>query len=179
MKSAIRISQLAIVCLSLAGSLCFSDDPKPAAPTTRPTTGPLALAKGPPADNSYCLTCHMNFNKEPVAANHRNNGVGCAKCHGDSDKHSSDENGIIPPDIIFAKQAVDAACMKCHDTASLQTKPKEHELVLNVALDKAKVCTDCHGQHVMATRTRRWDKITRKLISDDGVRMVQDRPEGK
>ena len=36
-------------------------------------------------------------------------------------------------------------------------------------------CTDCHGMHRMAHRTRRWDKITRKLIKDDGVRMMEER----
>ena len=35
------------------------------------------------------------------------------------------------------------------------------------------VCTECHGEnHRMEVRTRKWDKKTRKLISDDGVRMM-------
>ena len=35
------------------------------------------------------------------------------------------------------------------------------------------VCTECHGEnHKMAVRTRKWDKKTRKLLSDDGVRMM-------
>ena len=33
-------------------------------------------------------------------------------------------------------------------------------------------CVDCHGEHRLAIRTRRWDKATGKLVHDDGVRMT-------
>ena len=37
------------------------------------------------------------------------------------------------------------------------------------------VITQCHGKHQIKVRTRVWDKGTGKLISDDGVRMMQPR----
>jgi len=137
---------------------------------TRPATTAVT-----PADNFYCLTCHMNFQREELAANHQKNGVGCASCHGESDKHSSDENGIIPPDIMYPREAVNPSCMICHPREKL-LKVKGHEAFVVPTTAQAHVCTDCHGKHTMPVRTRRWDKKTGKLIADDGVRMVH--PEG-
>ena len=108
-----------------------------------------------PADNSFCYVCHGNFVGEEISLNHESAGVGCTTCHGPSGGHSSDEDGLKPPDIMFAKEKIDSACKKCHTTATAH--PPKH-------------CTDCHGDHVMASRTRRWDKNTGELIWDDGVR---------
>lgn len=33
-------------------------------------------------------------------------------------------------------------------------------------------CTDCHGEHRLGYRTRKWDKVTGELIKDDRVRMT-------
>ncbi len=44
---------------------------------------------------------------------------------------------------------------------------------------KMGVCTDCHGEHRLKVRTRRWDKETGKLVSDDGVRMMEENPMDK
>ena len=38
-------------------------------------------------------------------------------------------------------------------------------------------CTRCHGSHGIPVRTRRWDKGTRKLVFDDGVRLTVGAPE--
>jgi len=123
------------------------------------------------ADNSFCFVCHTNYREELLACRHQNAGIGCAKCHGESNRHSSDENGITPPDIIYAQEIVDPLCCNCHLLPG-------HDPML-VGSDAAKSCTDCHGkEHRLKVRTRRWDKITRKLISDDGVRMVGN-PAGK
>ncbi len=108
-----------------------------------------------PADNSFCYVCHGNFVGEEISLNHESAGVGCITCHGASGGHSSDEEGLKPPDIMFAKEKIDSACKKCHITAIAH--PPKH-------------CTDCHGDHVMASRTRRWNKDTGELIWDDGVR---------
>jgi formate-dependent nitrite reductase cytochrome c552 subunit len=127
-----------------------------------------------PADNSYCLTCHLNLGDEKLADRHKKAGVGCATCHGPSDKHSSDENGIIAPDVIFAKDRITSACASCHKLAQLD-QDAAHDLFLSSKAEGPfKYCTSCHGKHTIPVRTRRWDKVTRQLIEDDGVRMVDD-----
>lgn len=108
-----------------------------------------------PADNSFCYVCHANFQGEKVSFTHEVAGVGCTTCHGPSGGHGSDEDGLKPPDIMFAKEKIDPACKNCHPTANSHP-PKN--------------CTDCHGNHLMPSRTRRWNKDTRELIWDDGVR---------
>ncbi len=129
-----------------------------------------------PADNSYCLTCHMNMN-EDLTKQHQKVGIGCANCHGESDKHSSDENNITPPDVMYPASKIYGACVKCHEEEKL-IKRAEHDPMF-IPRKREQSCTECHGKHKMSVRTRRWDKLTRKLISDDGVRMVQDPPASK
>jgi hypothetical protein len=135
-----------------------------------------------PADNSYCYACHINYKREPLADKHRRVGVGCASCHGESDKHSSDENNVTPPDIMFAEEKVNAACVRCHTPAAMAAKARRtrsaaHKLVLALTPEPrvraSPTCTTCHGSHRLEVRTRRWDKTTGKLISDDGVRMIR------
>ena len=66
----------------------------------------LAHAATQPADNYYCLTCHANFTREKLAVTHAKKGVGCVTCHGESPKHSSDEDGLTPPQIMFARERI-------------------------------------------------------------------------
>ena len=125
---------------------------------------------GVEADNSYCYVCHTNYTAEPFACVHQRSGIGCMACHGSSDTHSADENNITPPDIMYAKARIDSFCDACHlgyTHAQLQTVSTARE-----------TCTDCHGkQHQLKVRTRRWDKVTGKLIADDGVRMNASSPK--
>jgi hypothetical protein len=126
------------------------------------------------ADNSYCLVCHLNYGKEKLSAIHRAKGVGCTKCHGESEKHSGDEDGLTAPEVIFAHEDVDKFCMTCHEKEKI-AKSENHKEVFDskVSAEEHLVCTECHGEnHKMAVRTRKWDKKTRKLLSDDGVRMM-------
>ncbi|MFI5378360.1 MAG: cytochrome c3 family protein [Tepidisphaerales bacterium] len=125
-----------------------------------------------PADNSYCLTCHINFQEEKLAAQHQKAGVACSSCHGPSDKHSSDEDGLTAPDIIFAKELIQPTCVACHKNGALEKDAAHAPLLAGKSVEPYRFCTDCHGKHAMAHRTRRWDKNTRKLVSDDGVRMM-------
>jgi len=131
-----------------------------------------------PADNSYCLVCHLNYEQEKLVKQHIKPGVGCAKCHGDSEKHSGDEDGLTPPDKMFASSEVDAFCMTCHPKDKVLERDKlkkteYHKEVFNPKAEEHLTCTECHGEnHKMAVRTRHWDKKTRKLIKDDGVRMM-------
>lgn len=139
-----------------------------------------------PADNSFCYVCHRNYEKELLSAAHTKQGIGCEQCHGVSERHSADEDGITPPETMFSKTRINPFCVKCHGAETLQGLG-EHELALTMlkAKDKASalssnspgkemkwICTDCHGEHRLKVRTRLWDKDTGKLVSDDGVRMM-------
>jgi len=125
-----------------------------------------------PADNSYCYVCHANYKKDELSRAHQPAGVGCETCHGPSDKHSSDEDGLIPPQIMYPRQKINRYCMTCHPKDKIG-QIEDHKPL--PAAKVKKVCTDCHGKHRLKHRTRIWDKSTGKLISDDGVRMMYDR----
>jgi hypothetical protein len=144
-----------------------ADEPKPAN-----NSAALAPETPKPADNSYCLVCHANFKSEKISSIHQQEGIGCAECHGESDEHSADEDGLTPPEIMFAKDQILPACAECHEESKLR-ELEDHEPVFAADLAKRKVCTDCHGEHIMAVRTRVWDKATGKLLRADGVRMME------
>jgi hypothetical protein len=138
-----------------------------------------------PADNYFCLVCHANYEEETLTATHRRVGVGCETCHGISDKHSEDEDSVIPPDIMFPKHHIAPFCMTCHDAPEL-VKEESHrplfaaETSPNKKVAAVKRCTDCHGEkHRQKVRTRRWDRETGKLTWSDGVRMMGTNPSEK
>ena len=119
--------------------------------------------KGSPVSNSRCHVCHMNYEEEEIAVNHAKVGVGCEKCHGQSNAHCDDEGNITPPGIMYTKTKVKAACMTCHQKSWLAAR-SEHKSVF-VTTDPTKgVCTDCHGEHRLTKRVTRWDKTTGKLL---------------
>ena len=136
---------------------------------------PLLLEDGPAgpmADNSRCHVCHINYADEVLAVTHARVDVSCEDCHGPSDAHCSDEDNITPPDVMFAAAKIKPFCMGCH--------PKEK---IDIAVHKGLAsdpdpmkgkCVDCHGEHRLSYRTRKWDKETRKLIQDDKVRMLTE-----
>jgi hypothetical protein len=141
-----------------------------------------AKSKPEPADNSYCYVCHGNYEDEKLAAIHRDQGIGCVKCHGESVKHSGDEDNITPPEIMYPSSKIDAACAKCHDShdaPAAKVIARWQQSCPGKTNAKDVTCTDCHGSHRLKVRTRRWDKATGKLISDDGVRMMEKPPAGK
>lgn len=133
------------------------------------------------ADNSFCIVCHLNYKKERLVTLHRPAGVGCETCHGISDKHSEDEDNLIPPDVLFAKKSVVPFCSQCHAKKKLVQDNDDHKSFFAQQRSQAsKTCTDCHAMHhTLKVRTRRWDKNTRKLQWYDGVRMMQQRDAAK
>jgi hypothetical protein len=147
-------------------------------PTARPSTQLVSTTPLDPADNSYCLVCHLSYETEKLTHGHEKAGVGCADCHGESAKHSGDEDGLTPPDKMFAKSDVDGFCMTCHPKDKVLAKDKQskneyHKDVFDPKAEGHLICTECHGEnHKIEVRTRKWDKKTRKLLSDDGVRMM-------
>ncbi len=117
--------------------------------------------KGPVADNSRCHVCHINFEEEDLAVVHARANIGCVSCHGDSSAHSSDEDNVTAPDIMYPRPKLNAACMKCHGRAKLSVV---HQSVLAGKDPKNKYCIDCHGEHRVNHRTKNWDKETGKLL---------------
>lgn len=113
---------------------------------------------GPVADNSRCHVCHINYEDEELAVVHARANIGCEQCHGGSDAHCNDEDNITPPDIMYPAEKINSSCKGCHPAAKLGGGKK--------------YCTDCHGRHRLAYRTRKWDKTTGELIEDDKVRML-------
>jgi len=98
--------------------------------------------------------------------------VGCEQCHGESSKHRGDEDGLTPPDRMFAKSDSDAVCITCHPEDQLRKRDLHREWLAESQRDET--CYECHGKdHRIKVRTRQWDKKTGKLIHDDGVRMMQ------
>ena len=112
------------------------------------------------ADNSRCFVCHINYEVDELTSMHAKADIGCEHCHGASDAHCSDEDNITPPDIMYPAEKINSFCKSCHPDGKLGGGKK--------------FCTDCHGEHRLSHRTRKWDKSTGKLIEDDKVRMLTD-----
>jgi hypothetical protein len=126
------------------------------------------------ADNSFCYVCHANYEGEKLVKVHEAEGVGCETCHGMSDKHSQDEDNLVPPDVIFAPAKVASFCGQCHEKRDLLDGDEAHEKFFAGQVEPAKTCTGCHDmKHVLKVRTRRWNKETREIEWYDGVRMMQ------
>ena len=129
------------------------------------------------ADNSYCLVCHVNLEEEELVDIHLPVGVGCETCHGLSDNHSADEDGLTPPEIMWAKERINPRCMTCHPRDEMledKTAAKSHREVFarwenpDKAEPGEKYCTQCHGDHNVRNRTRIWDQETGKLLKQTG-----------
>ena len=129
------------------------------------------------ADNSYCLVCHVNLEEEELVDIHLPVGVGCETCHGMSDDHSADEDGLTPPEIMWHKERINPRCMTCHSRDQMledKTAAMSHRQVFlrweepKKAEPGEKYCTQCHGEHTIRHRTREWDKETGKLLKQTG-----------
>jgi hypothetical protein len=136
------------------------------------STPELPPAEGPVADNSRCHVCHMNYAEEELAVRHARANIGCEQCHGACDAHCSDEDNVTPPDVMYPRAKINSSCMMCHPREEIEIEP--HEPILAGTAAENKYCTDCHGEHRLGYRTRRWDKETGKLLEDDKVRMTTD-----
>ncbi|MFQ6035858.1 MAG: multiheme c-type cytochrome [Sedimentisphaerales bacterium] len=126
--------------------------------------------------NPFCLVCHADFEGEQLALNHKLAGIGCERCHGESERHRSDEANVTPPEIMYPQAKINPTCMMCHPRHDIQ-HVKDHEPLLAgaktifdeepeaTAAGEKKYCTDCHGtKHRMKVRTVRWNKATGELI---------------
>ena len=162
----VTVTTLAVLVgwLSTSSRTMLAGTPPAAAPSSGSggSKSPAAAPKpATPADNSYCLVCHTNYEEEKLTMAHQPVGVGCEKCHGASVKHSGDEDGLTPPEIMYPKADVSRFCMTCHPKQELLHGDNHKELYKDG--DYTGACTDCHGKkHRLKVRTRIW---TRRLAS--------------
>jgi hypothetical protein len=120
--------------------------------------------------NSFCAACHYGFGNEELARTHERAGIGCERCHGESERHRSDEDNITPPEIMYPKERINPTCMMCHPRTEIK-HVTQHKPILAGAetifdkSSKQKICTDCHGtDHRIKVRTIRWNKATGELL---------------
>ena len=126
--------------------------------------------------NAFCSACHYGFDEEELARTHRLAGIGCERCHGESERHRSDEDNVTPPEIMYPEDRINPTCMMCHPRHEIRDV-KSHELFLagaeTVFDADAKMagpklyCTTCHAKdHRINVRTIRWNKATGELLDE-------------
>ena len=125
--------------------------------------------------NVFCSACHYGFSDEELARTHEQAGIGCERCHGESERHRSDENNITPPEIMYPEAKINPTCMMCHPRYEIR-HVAHHEALLSGAktvFDSATdsgsqiYCTGCHAKdHRINVRTIRWNKETGELIKE-------------
>ena len=109
-------------------------------------------------DNKRCFVCHLNYEKEKIALTHAKADISCAECHGNCDEHIADEswasggNGTAP-EIIYRRDQVNKACLKCHMKSHMDEEAHEEFFA---GTSEEKHCTDCHGKHRLEERKCKW-----------------------
>jgi len=123
--------------------------------------------------NLFCSACHYAFGEEELALNHERVGIGCERCHGESERHRSDEDNITPPEIMYPKAKIDPTCMMCHPRGDIKhvnyhtSLLAGAETIFDESNGQKKNCTDCHGKdHRINVRTIRWNKATGELLEE-------------
>ena len=120
--------------------------------------------------NEFCGACHYAFGDEKLARTHEQAGIGCERCHGESERHRSDEDNITPPQIMYPKEKINPTCMMCHPRNEIKHVPHHKPLLAGAEtiFDKStnqKYCTDCHAKdHRINVRTIRWNKATGGIL---------------
>lgn len=126
--------------------------------------------------NPFCYACHADFEGENLVAMHEKAGVGCERCHGESERHRSDEANITPPELMYPRARINPTCMMCHPRDTIK-QVSAHDIILEGAetvFDEEqpegpeKVCTDCHAKnHKMSVRIVRWNKATGEVLKTE------------
>jgi hypothetical protein len=124
--------------------------------------------------NPYCLVCHLDFEGEQLVVDHEKARIGCERCHGESERHRSDEANVTPPEIMYPKERINPTCMMCHPRGEIEDVTYHTPLLAGARTifdeaaaeeTKEKYCTDCHGVgHRMNVHTVRWNKATGELL---------------
>ena len=122
--------------------------------------------------NPFCAACHYGFDEEELALNHELAGIGCERCHGESERHRSDEDNITPPEIMYPKAKINPTCMMCHPRGEINHVSDHKPLLAGAktifdseAAGRKIYCTGCHAKrHRINVRTIRWNKATGELL---------------
>jgi len=126
--------------------------------------------------NVFCAACHYGFGDEMLASTHESAGIGCERCHGESERHRSDEDNVTPPEIMYPKERIIPTCMMCHPRHKIRHVPA-HEILLAGAktifdsdsedAGSQMYCTTCHAkEHRISVRTIRWNKVTGEILEE-------------
>ncbi len=125
--------------------------------------------------NQFCAACHYGFMDEELARTHEKAGIGCERCHGESEAHRSDENNITPPDIMYPKDKINPTCMMCHPRHEIKHVASHEPLLAGAKTvfdsdqsDGGQLyCTSCHAkEHRINVRNIRWNKATGELLGE-------------
>ena len=126
--------------------------------------------------NIFCAACHYAFGDEEMAKTHEDAGIGCERCHGESERHRSDEDNVTPPEIMYPKEKIMPTCMMCHPRHEIEHVGMHKELLAGAKTifdsepeENAPVitCTFCHAKkHRIKVRTIRWNKATGELLDE-------------
>jgi len=117
--------------------------------------------------NGGCYVCHGNYRTESLVLSHAKKMVGCIQCHGESLPHQVDEFHRTPPEKMYGRHNVDKMCGECHKQHSAPAAKvieRWQQRSAAKANPKEIVCTDCHFEHRLSSRTVLWDKKTGKLV---------------
>jgi len=96
-------------------------------------------------------------------------------CHGESERHRSDEDNITPPEIMYPRAKINPTCMMCHPRHEIRHEIHHKKLLAGAktVFDSADedgdqmYCTDCHAKHHRINfRTIRWNKETGELLNE-------------
>jgi len=128
--------------------------------------------------NQFCSACHYAFAEEELARKHESAGIGCERCHGESERHRSDEDNVTPPEIMYPKAKIIPTCMMCHPRHEIN-HVEQHEPLLagaktifdsdsnSESAGHQLYCTTCHArEHRINVRTIRWNKATGELLKE-------------
>jgi len=125
--------------------------------------------------NIFCSACHYGFSDEELARTHELAGIGCERCHGESERHRSDEDNITPPEIMYPRAKINPTCMMCHPRHEIRHVASHKTLLAGAKTvfdpadegDNQMYCTDCHAKdHRINVRNIRWNKETGELLKE-------------
>ncbi len=118
--------------------------------------------------NENCFVCHGNYRTESLVLSHAKQRVGCIRCHGESLPHQRDEDHRTPPDTMYGREGVDTMCRACHEThdvPAVKVLQRWRQRCPQKTDPETIVCSDCHYEHRLASRSVVWDRKSRKPAS--------------
>ena len=126
--------------------------------------------------NVFCAACHYTFANEELAKTHEEAGIGCERCHGESERHRSDEDNVTPPEIMYPKDKINPTCMMCHPRHEIEHVDHHEQLLAGAKTifdsdSETKgwqlYCTTCHAkEHRVNLRTIKWNQATGELLDE-------------